>query len=91
MPTIEQLVRNGRTDKVVKSKSPSLGVGFNSLEKKYTEIFDEYDQIKDTTNLFDPYPEVAHRLADIYINDGLGLRQEEFKSIKYKKIEDNLK
>ena len=38
MPTIEQLVRNGRTDKVVKSKSPSLGVGFNSLEKKYTKL-----------------------------------------------------
>ena len=38
MPTIEQLVRNGRTDKVVKSKSPSLGVGFNSLDKKYTKL-----------------------------------------------------
>ncbi|MDE6946377.1 MAG: 30S ribosomal protein S12 [Anaeroplasmataceae bacterium] len=38
MPTIEQLVRNGRTNKVAKSKSPSLGVGFNSLEKKYTKL-----------------------------------------------------
>ena len=38
MPTIEQLVRNGRTDKVSKSKSPSLGIGFNSLEKKYTKL-----------------------------------------------------
>jgi small subunit ribosomal protein S12 len=38
MPTIEQLVRNGRKDKVSKSKSPSLGIGFNSLEKKYTKL-----------------------------------------------------
>jgi len=38
MPTIEQLVRNGRKDKVSKSKSPALGVGFNSLEKKYTKL-----------------------------------------------------
>ncbi|MBQ4357207.1 MAG: 30S ribosomal protein S12, partial [Acholeplasmatales bacterium] len=28
MPTIEQLVRNGRNDKISKSKSPSLGIGF---------------------------------------------------------------
>jgi small subunit ribosomal protein S12 len=38
MPTIEQLVRNGRQDKIVKSKSPSLGVSFNSLEKKYKNL-----------------------------------------------------
>lgn len=36
MPTIAQLVRKGRTDKTTKSKSPSLNVGFNSLEKKVT-------------------------------------------------------
>ena len=29
MPTISQLVKNGRTDKIVKSKSPSLNVGYN--------------------------------------------------------------
>ena len=38
MPTIEQLVRNGSQDKVSKSKSPSLGIGFNSLAKKYTKL-----------------------------------------------------
>ena len=38
MPTIEQLVRNGRKDKISKSKSPSLGIGFNTLEKKYTKL-----------------------------------------------------
>lgn len=38
MPTIEQLVRNGRKDKISKSKSPSLGIGFNSLEKSYTKL-----------------------------------------------------
>ena len=37
MPTIEQLVRNGRNDKISKSKSPSLGIGFNTLEKKYKD------------------------------------------------------
>lgn len=36
MPTIAQLVRKGREDKTYKSKSPSLNVGFNTLEKKYT-------------------------------------------------------
>ena len=36
MPTIEQLVRNGRNDKISKSKSPSLGIGFNNLTKRYT-------------------------------------------------------
>lgn len=38
MPTIAQLVRKGRQDKISKSKSPSLGVGYNSLQKKYTSI-----------------------------------------------------
>ena len=38
MPTIEQLVRNGRNDKISKSKSPSLGIGFNTFEKKYTKV-----------------------------------------------------
>ena len=36
MPTIEQLVRKGRQDKTSKSKSPSLGIGFNNLTKRYT-------------------------------------------------------
>ena len=36
MPTINQLVRKGRTDKVRKRKAPVLGVGFNSKEKKQT-------------------------------------------------------
>jgi len=34
MPTIEQLVRKGRGDKIYKSKSPVLGYGFNTLAKK---------------------------------------------------------
>ena len=38
MPTINQLVRKGRTEKTVKSKSPSLGIGFNSLQKKQTSV-----------------------------------------------------
>src|SRR5574344_1116346 len=36
MPTINQLARKGRTDKVRKSKATVLGVGFNSKEKKQT-------------------------------------------------------
>ncbi|CKF32254.1 30S ribosomal protein S12 [Bacillus cereus Rock3-42] len=31
-------MRNGRTDKVWKSKSPALNKGFNSLKKKSTDI-----------------------------------------------------
>jgi small subunit ribosomal protein S12 len=38
MPTINQLVRNGRTSKVWKSKSPALNKGFNSLRKKSTDL-----------------------------------------------------
>ena len=37
MPTISQLVRNGRSDKVRKSKSPVLGIGLNSIQKKQTD------------------------------------------------------
>ena len=36
MPTINQLVRQGRADKTTKSKSPALNRGYNSLAKKVT-------------------------------------------------------
>ena len=36
MPTIYQLVRNKRSTKTRKSKSPVLGIGYNSKEKKRT-------------------------------------------------------
>ncbi len=39
MPTINQLLKNGRTSKTKKSKSRHLNVGFNSLEKKQTMTF----------------------------------------------------
>lgn len=38
MPTINQLVRKGRTTKTKKSKSPVLGIGYNSRKKKETEL-----------------------------------------------------
>ena len=38
MPTFNQLVRNGRDQKVFKSKSPALQKGFNSLEKAQTDL-----------------------------------------------------
>ena len=38
MPTINQLVRNGRANKVWKSKSPALNKGFNSLRSKPTNL-----------------------------------------------------
>ena len=38
MPTINQLVRKSRQDKVRKSKSPHLGIGYNTLKKEQTEI-----------------------------------------------------
>lgn len=37
MPTINQLVKSGRTDKVTKSKSPALNRGYNTLLKKATD------------------------------------------------------
>ena len=37
MPTINQLVRKGRGEKVRKRKSQVLGIGFNSKEKKTTK------------------------------------------------------
>ena len=38
MPTINQLVRNGRANKVWKSKSPALNKDFNSLRSKPTNL-----------------------------------------------------
>ena len=38
MPTINQLVRKSREDKIRKSKSPHLGIGLNSLKKIQTNV-----------------------------------------------------
>ena len=38
MPTINQLVRKSRESKIKKSKSPHLSIGFNSLQKVYTNV-----------------------------------------------------
>ncbi|MDR7857926.1 30S ribosomal protein S12 [Tissierella sp.] len=38
MPTINQLIRHGREKVVYKSKSPALGVNFNTLRKKETTV-----------------------------------------------------
>lgn len=35
MPTINQLIRKGRKDKIRKSDSPALGLSYNSLKKEY--------------------------------------------------------
>lgn len=37
MPTINQLVRQGRTSAVKKSDSPALGKGMNSLKRQFTD------------------------------------------------------
>jgi len=37
MPTINQLVRKGRVNKVRKSDSPALNKGYNSFKKKLTD------------------------------------------------------
>ncbi len=38
MPTINQLVRKGRTDSVKKSNSPALNKSLNSLRRKTTDV-----------------------------------------------------
>jgi len=38
MPTINQLVRKGRTERVWKTKSPALNKGYNSLKRKATDL-----------------------------------------------------
>ena len=38
MPTINQLIRKGRKDVADKSKSPALGVNFNSLKKRTNTV-----------------------------------------------------
>ncbi|NLX61822.1 MAG: 30S ribosomal protein S12 [Tissierellia bacterium] len=38
MPTINQLIRRGRKKVEHKSKSPALGINFNSLKKEFTEV-----------------------------------------------------
>ena len=37
MPTFNQLVKNGRQQKVYKSKAPVLQKGYNSLQKRATD------------------------------------------------------
>ena len=37
MPTFNQLVKNGRSDKITKSKSPALQKGFNALRRETTD------------------------------------------------------
>lgn len=38
MPTVAQLVKQGRKDKTTKSKAPALGKMYNSLQKKETAM-----------------------------------------------------
>ncbi|PAE14424.1 30S ribosomal protein S12, partial [Virgibacillus sp. 7505] len=38
MPTINQLIRKGRVDKVKKSDSPALNKGYNSFKKSQTDV-----------------------------------------------------
>ena len=38
MPTINQLIRKKRTDKVRKRKAPVLGIGYNSKDKQRTKL-----------------------------------------------------
>ncbi|HLR35864.1 MAG TPA: 30S ribosomal protein S12 [Tissierellales bacterium] len=38
MPTINQLIRKGRREIKYKSKSPALGVNYNSLKKRTTTV-----------------------------------------------------
>ena len=37
MPTMNQLIRKGRSEKTRKSKSPVLNVGYNALERKQND------------------------------------------------------
>ena len=39
MPTINQIIRKGRTDKKRKTKAPALNVGYDSRKKKQTQRF----------------------------------------------------
>lgn len=38
MPTINQLVRKSRQNKIAKDKTPHLAIGFNTLKKEYTHV-----------------------------------------------------
>ena len=38
MPTMQQLIRKNRTDKKRNSKSPVLGFGLNTIQRKTTEL-----------------------------------------------------
>ena len=37
MPTINQIIRKGRSDKKRKTKAPALNVGYDSRKKKQTD------------------------------------------------------
>lgn len=38
MPTMNQLIRKGRSEKTRKSKSPVLGIGLNTIQRKNTSV-----------------------------------------------------
>ena len=47
------------------------GYGVEKDETKYKALLLKlFEEVKDTDLLFEPYPEIAHRLADIYIAEG---------------------
>ena len=47
------------------------GYGVAKDDAKYKALLLKlFDEVKDTDLLFEPYPEIAHRLADIYIEEG---------------------
>ena len=47
------------------------GYGVDKDEAKYKALLLEiYDKVKDLNDVFSPFPEVAHRLASIYIDEG---------------------
>lgn len=64
--------KNGDTEAAMKiADMYHNGYGVDKDDAKYkTLLLEIYSKIKDTNQLFEVYPEVAHRLADVYINEG---------------------
>ena len=53
MPTINQLVRKNRKDKVRKSKAPVLGVGLNTIKKNFILIYVARSHNEETRRIFE--------------------------------------
>ena len=86
MPTINQLVHTAREDKVRKSKSPHLGIGYNSLKKVPTNVNSPQKKgvcTRVTTFTHAYIPGVGHKLQEHSVVLIRGGRVKDLPGVRY--------